>query len=86
MAGIAAHAALYHQYGRMDLHHPPSTYQEGPTLLNARRFTTMPEVLAVAASRSPCVLYTDQPEEWSFVAETAKARDWESSQFRIRSP
>lgn len=69
MAGIVLHAAIYDRdVKRVDLWHLPTSYNQGPTFLNALRVLDMPQALALAAP-IPVHLYVKDEAE-------AKAWDW----------
>src|SRR5262249_15357286 len=69
MAGIVLHAAIFEpDVKRVDLWHPPPSYKQGPTFLNAFRHFDMPQALALVAP-TPVRLYVKDEAE-------AKAWDW----------
>ena len=80
----ALYASLFEDpVTRLDLHDLPTSHSDGPAYPNVLRHTDIPEVTAIAAGRSRCVIYTDRPDEWTFATQVKEKLGWEK-QFEIR--
>jgi dienelactone hydrolase len=84
-AGITLYASLYEPpVVRIDAHAVPHSHRDGPFLLNVSRFVQMPEIVAMAAERSPIVAYDNNDQAYEYVRRTAESLDWDAKQFRLR--
>lgn len=86
LAGDALYAALYTPgIARLDLHQFSGHHEEGPELLNVLRFADLPQIATIVGAGSRLRIYTDKPEEWKFLVETAKMLGWPEEQVQVRS-
>jgi dienelactone hydrolase len=84
-AGITLYASLFEPpVTRIDVHDLPHDHRDGPFLLNVSRFVRIPEIVALAAERSPVVVYDNDEEVYKFVEQTAENLEWDAKQFRRR--
>jgi len=83
-AGLALYASLFEPaIGRLDLLDLPRTHRDGPILLNVRRYLDVPQAVAMAAERSPIVLYQATPEGWEYPAAVAETLGWGEDRVRL---
>jgi hypothetical protein len=61
------------------------SHRDAPTYLNVLRVLDIPEAAALASERSKIVLYTDAPEKWNFLTQTAEKLGWPKN-VQLRSP
>ena len=61
--------------------HPATTEA---SLTGNVRFVDLPEVVTMAAERTPVVVYASQPDAFSHTRETAAQLGWDKKQFRLR--
>ena len=73
----ALYACLFEgRVERIDLAKPPLSHREAPTYLNVLRVLDIPQAAALASERTKVVLYTDSPEGWSHLTDTAARLGW----------
>lgn len=86
-AGIALFAGLFEpKVERFDLHRPPSSLREGPTLINALKVLDMPEVTALAFPRK-VILYDVEESDWTWPTKVSTMfAPKEPLQFRSTKP
>ena len=73
----ALYACLFEgRVERIDLTKPPLSHREAPTYLNVLRVLDIPQAAALASERTKVVLYTDSPERWSHLTDTAARLGW----------
>jgi dienelactone hydrolase len=84
MAAIALYASLFTlDVKRIDLHLLPTSHQSGPDFLNVQRYLDLPQVLALAAERSPVRVYQDGAN-WAYPQAVASALKWDAKQLVFR--
>lgn len=85
MAANTLYASLFiPDVQRLDLHEVPLSHREGPTYLNILRHLDLPQAVALAAERADVVLYTDNPEPWSYPQAVAQNLNWGEKRLQIR--
>lgn len=85
MAGNSLYASLFEpNIARLDLHNLASSHRVGPELLNVLRFTDIPQVAAMVSEKSKLRIYSESPDEWSFVVKTAEVMELPDKQIEIR--
>jgi hypothetical protein len=70
---------------RLDLYELPVSHREGPALLNVLRFLDLPQALAMAAERSPAILYGDEVSGFDYAFQTAQVLSWPEKQLTVRT-
>lgn len=87
MAGNALHVPLFEKdIHRLILRDMPSTYQDGPELLNVLRFAEIPEVAAIVGENSQLLLLTSNAEPWKNLVRFSEQFSWPEDQLMIRPP
>lgn len=85
MAGVTLAATLLEEdIARLDLYELPTTLRAGPHFMNAERYTTMPELVALAAERSRVVLYGQTPDAWRYPQQVVEKLGWDAKQLQLR--
>jgi hypothetical protein len=86
MAANALYASLFEpNITRLDLHHLPSSHDEGPAYLNVLRFMDIPTAAVLAAERSKVILYTADETTWKPTVDTVSKLGF-SSNLQLRKP
>ena len=87
LGGIAAHACLFDdQINHLKLTSPPTSYRDGPTLLNSSKVLEMPQVLLLAHARAGQVEIHASPadvEAWEKVQAAMPAINQDPNTFRL---
>jgi hypothetical protein len=87
MSALAAYASLFEPPAqRLDLYDLPLSHREGPPLLNVLKALDIPQAVAMAAERSPTILYRDDESGMEYVFSTAKGLNWPAKQVQLRKP
>lgn len=85
MAGVTLAASLLEEdIARLDLYELPTALRDGPHFMNAERYTTMPELVALAAERSRVVLYGQKPDAWRYPQQVVEKLGWDAKQLQLR--
>lgn len=73
----ALYASLFEdRIDRLDLSKPPLSHRAAAPYPNVLRVLDIPQAAALASERTKVVLYTDTPERWSHLTETAAKLGW----------
>ena len=82
LAGVAVYATIFEpQIDRLVMHNPPADHQDGPILLNVRRFMNMPEAVAMAAEKAEVVVDGDDGVT-AYAKEVAQKLGWPKDQIQ----
>jgi dienelactone hydrolase len=85
LAGDALYAALYTPgVARLDLHNLSARHEDGPELLNVLRFADLPQIATMVGAGSRLRIYTDKPEDWKYLEDSAKLLGWPEEQVQLR--
>jgi hypothetical protein len=87
LAGVTLAASLFEpNIYRLDLYDLPSSLRNGPYFMNAERYTTTPELVALAAENSRVVLYQDEGESkaWEYPQSVVEKLGWDAKQLQLR--
>lgn len=86
LAGDALYAALYTPgIARLDLHQLSAHHEDGPELLNVLRFADLPQIATIVGAGSRLRIYTDKPQDWKYLEDTAKMLSWPEDQVQLRN-
>ncbi len=81
---LALYASLYEPgLASVAVQLPSPSHREGPVLLNVSRYLELPQVLALAAERSPVALRTSTIDDWAYALDTARALGWPARQLEV---
>ncbi len=87
LAGIAAHVCLFDdQIDHLKLTSPPTSYRDGPTLLNSSKVLEMPQVMLLAHARAGHVEIHASPADvtaWKKVQAAMPAISQDPNTFRL---
>jgi dienelactone hydrolase len=73
----ALYASLFEEpVERIDLTKPPLSHKDAAAYPNVLRVLDIPQAAAMASERTKLVLYTDAPERWSHLTDTAEKLGW----------
>jgi len=87
MAANTLYASLFiPDVHRLDLHALPGSHRGGPTYPNVLRHLDLPPAAALAAERSPVVLYTADAAAWAYPQRAAASFGWGEKRVQIRAP
>lgn len=82
---LALYASLYEPgLASVAVQLPSPSHREGPILLNVNRYLELPQVLALAAERSPVALSTSTIDDWAYALDTARALGWPARRLEIK--
>jgi len=82
---LALYASLYEpSLAGVAVQLPSPSHRESPILLNVNRYLELPQVLALAAERSPVALSTSTIDDWAYALDTARALGWPARQLEIK--
>ena len=85
MSALAVYASLFEPpVKRLDLYDLPLSHREGPPLLNVLKTLDLPKSVAMAAERSPTILYRADEGRFEYAFQTAKNLDWPEKQVQVR--
>jgi hypothetical protein len=87
MAGVALYASLFEPaLQSLTLIDIPPTHREGPILLSVRRYLDVPQAVAMAAERSPVLIYSADQDAWQYPAAVAKQLGWGDKRLQVSEP
>jgi dienelactone hydrolase len=87
MAGVTLYASLFEaDIARLDLHSPPRTHRQGPTLLNVSRYIDLPQTAAMAAENTRVVIYQEDESGWEWPAAVIANLGWDAKRLQLRTP
>ena len=84
MAGAVLYASLFEpEVQSLTLVDVPPTHRDGPILLSVRRYLDVPQAVAMAAERSPVLIYSAAAEAWQYPASVAKQLGWGEKRLQV---
>ncbi len=88
IGAIALYASLFEQgISAIELHKLPPEHRhvDGPVFLNVNRYTDIPEVLAMAAQRTPITLKQTEESAWRYAGSVAEKLRWPRERVNVQT-
>lgn len=89
LAGVTLAASLFEpDITRLDLYDLPTSLRKGPFFMNAERYLTTPQLVALAAEKSRVVLYhgdEDGAGAWAYPRGVLEKLGWDARQLQLRT-
>jgi dienelactone hydrolase len=89
LTGVTLAASLFEpDITRLDLYDLPTSLRKGPFFMNAERYLTTPQLVALAAEKSRVVLYhgdEDGAAAWAYPRGVVEKLGWDARQLQLRT-